>query len=156
VYGDAGWGRDVQRGKYVDGRLGRELVVASARAIRDRWRPQPEPAWVTALPSSARRGIVDEFARSLAGELGLPYVECLSVLDGAPPQKDMQNSTQQLRNAHGKLAIEDAAVPSGPVLLVDDIVDSGWTMTVAGMLLRTRGSGPVHPFALAMASGRDA
>ena len=156
VYGDAGWGRDVQRGKYVDGRFARELVVASARAIRDRWRPQPEPDWVTALPSSAQRGIVDAFARSLAGELGLPYVECLSVLDGAPPQKDMQNSTQQLRNAHGKLAIEDSAVPSGPVLLVDDIVDSGWTMTVAGMLLRSRGSGPVHPFALAMASGRDA
>ena len=43
VYGDAGWGRDVQRGKYVDGRFSRELVVASARAIRDRWRPQPEP-----------------------------------------------------------------------------------------------------------------
>jgi ATP-dependent DNA helicase RecQ len=156
VYGDAGWGRDVQRGKVVDGRFDRELVVASARAIRDRWRPRPEPGWVTALPSAARRGMVEGFARSLAGELGLPYVACLSVLDRAPPQKDMQNSTQQLRNAHGKLAIEDAAVPPGPVLLVDDIVDSGWTMTVAGMLLRSRGSGPVHPFALAMASGRDA
>ena len=68
----------------------------------------------------------------------------------------MQNSTQQLRNAHTKLSIEDAAVPPGPVLLVDDIVDSGWTMTVAGMLLHSRGGGPVHPFALAMASGRDA
>jgi ATP-dependent DNA helicase RecQ len=67
----------------------------------------------------------------------------------------MQNSTQQLRNAHGKLDIKDAPVPAGPVLLVDDIVDSGWTMTVAGALLRSRGSGPVHPFALGMASGRD-
>ncbi len=155
VYGDAGWGRDVQRGKNVDGRFSRELVVASARAIRDRWRPTPEPTWVTGLPSTAQRGIVDAFARSLATALGLPYVECLSVLDGGRPQKEMQNSTQQLRNAHGKLDIEDAAVPPGPVLLVDDIVDSGWTMTVAGALLRSRGSGPVHPFALAMASGRD-
>jgi ATP-dependent DNA helicase RecQ len=156
VYGDAGWGRDVQRGKYVDGRFGRDLVVASARAIRDRWRPQPEPTWVTGLPSTAQRGIVDAFARSLASELGLPYVGCLSVLHGAPPQKEMQNSVQQLRNAHAKLAIESGAVPQGPVLLVDDIVDSGWTMTVAGELLRLRGSGQVHPFALAMANGRDA
>jgi ATP-dependent DNA helicase RecQ len=68
----------------------------------------------------------------------------------------MQNSVQQLRNAHSKLAIESGAVPQGPVLLVDDIVDSGWTMTVAGELLRLRGSGQVHPFALAMANGRDA
>ncbi len=156
VYGDAGWGRDVQRGKYVDGRFARDLVIASARAIRDRWRPQPAPEWVTALPSSAQRGIVDGFARSLASELRLPYVECLSVLHGAPPQREMQNSVQQLRNAYAKLRIEDDGVPDGPVLLVDDIVDSGWTMTVAGELLRSRGSGPVHPFALAMASGRDA
>ena len=87
VYGDAGWGRAVQRGKNVDGAFSGELVVASARAIRDRWRPQPAPEWVTAMPSTAQRGIVDRFARSLASELHLPYVECLSVLDGAPPQK---------------------------------------------------------------------
>jgi ATP-dependent DNA helicase RecQ len=47
------------------------------------------------------------------------------------------------------------AVLPGPVLLVDDIVDSRWTLTVAGWLLRTSGSGPVHPFALAVASARD-
>ena len=67
----------------------------------------------------------------------------------------MQNSLQQLRNAHRKLAIEGDAVPPGPVLLVDDLVDSRWTLTVAGWLLATHGSGPVHPFALATASARD-
>ena len=156
VYGDAGWGRDVQRGKYVDGQFGRELVVASARAIRDRWHPRPEPTWVTAMPSTAQPGIVAAFGRSLAAELGLPYVECLTVLHDAARQNEMQNSTQQLRNADGKLGIQETAVPAGPVILVDDIVDSGWTMTVAGALLRSRGSGPVHPFALAMAGGGDA
>jgi Superfamily II DNA helicase len=156
VYGDAGWGRDVQRGKYVDGAFSRELIEASARAIRDRWNPTPAPTWVTALPSSAKRGLVDAFARSLAEHLGLPYVEVLTVLEGAEPQKQMQNSAQQLRNAHGKLGIDGSAVRPGPVLLVDDIVDSGWTLTVAGWLLRTHGSGVVHPFALAVASARDA
>jgi len=156
VYGDAGWGRDVQRGKYVDGQFGRDLVIGAARAIRDRWQPRPEPAWVTAVPTSVRPGMNEAFARSLAAELGLPYVQCLTVVAGAPPQSEMQNSAQQLRNVRDKLRSGDEAVPSGPVLLVDDIVDSGWTMTVAGDLLRSRGSGPVHPFALAMASGRDA
>ena len=66
----------------------------------------------------------------------------------------MQNSVQQLRNAHGKLGIDGAAVRPGPVLLVDDLVDSGWTLTVAGWLLRANGSGPVHPFALADAGQR--
>jgi ATP-dependent DNA helicase RecQ len=155
VYGDAGFGREVQRGKYVDGSFSAELVTASARAIRDRWRPTPAPTWVTALPSSARRGIVDAFARSLAGQLGLPYVETVSVLHGAPPQKAMQNSVQQAQNAFEKLDIDGSAVRPGPVLLVDDIVDSRWTMTVAGWLLRTHGSGEVHPFALAVASARD-
>ena len=46
------------------------------------------------------------------------------------------------------------AVGSGPVLLVDDLVDSRWTLTVAGSLLRGAGSGPVYPFALAVAAPR--
>ena len=43
--------------------------------------------------------------------------------------------------------------PPGPVLLVDDIVDSRWTMTVCGVLLRENGSGPVYPLALASSAG---
>ena len=44
---------------------------------------------------------------------------------------------------------------TGPVLLVDDIVDSRWTMTAIGWLLREAGSGPVYPFALADSEGRS-
>jgi ATP-dependent DNA helicase RecQ len=64
----------------------------------------------------------------------------------------MHNSVLQLANARATLGLDPAAaVPGGPVLLVDDLVDSRWTLTVAGALLRERGSGPVHPFALAEA-----
>jgi ATP-dependent DNA helicase RecQ len=132
-----------------------DLVIASARAIRDRRRPDPAPTCVTALPSNARQGLVGVFARALAADLRLPSVEVVSVLHGAEPQRAMQNSAQQLGNAHAKLAIDGAAVRPGPVLLVDDIVDSRWTLTVAGWLLRAHGSGEVHPFALAVASARD-
>ncbi len=61
----------------------------------------------------------------------------------------MANSTQQARNLDGSLDIRQA-VPQGPVLLVDDMVDSRWTLTVAAWLLRQHGSGPVWPLALAL------
>jgi ATP-dependent DNA helicase RecQ len=91
----------------------------------------------------------------LARELGLPYVESFAVRAGEP-QSAMLNSVQQLANAHRRIGRGPAAdIPTGPVLLVDDLVDSKWTMTVAGSLLREWGSGPVHPFALAVASARE-
>ena len=49
----------------------------------------------------------------------------------------------------GALGVEREAVRRGPVLLIDDMVDSGWTMTAAAMKLLGAGSGPVFPFALA-------
>ena len=57
-------------------------------------------------------------------------------------------------NVDDHLAVT-SSVRDGPVLLVDDLVDSGWTLTVAGARLRDARSGPVFPFALATASGRD-
>ncbi|WP_162878974.1 phosphoribosyltransferase, partial [Escherichia coli] len=42
-----------------------------------------------------------------------------------------------------------------PVLLVDDIVDSGWTLTVVAALLQQAGSGVVYPIALASSSVKD-
>ena len=70
------------------------------------------------------------------------------------PQKTMQNSQQQYRNVRDAFEIR-GEVPSGPVLLVDDMVDSRWTLTVVGLLLREAGSGPVLPFALADTAGRS-
>jgi len=43
-----------------------------------------------------------------------------------------------------------------PVLLVDDIIDSGWTLTMAGYLLKKQGCGQVYPFTLAQATNRNA
>ena len=155
VLGDAGWGREVQRGRSVDGAYSSELVAASAKAIEERWHPVPAPTGVTFVPSASRPGFVEGFARALARRLDVPFVAALTVRPGAEPQAAMQNSVQQLRNVHDKLEAAGAAVSDGPVLLVDDLVDSGWTLTVAGELLRSHGSGPVFPFALATVSGRD-
>ena len=156
VYNDPGWGRRVHSGKYVEGVFGRDLIDAAVGAIRGQWRPEPAPTWVTALPSASQPALVADLARAIAADLGLDYVDCLTVRLGAEPQKAMRNSVLQLRNARDKLDIDGFAVLPGPVLVIDDIVDSGWTLTVAGSLLRTHGSGPVHPFALAVASTRGA
>ena len=43
-----------------------------------------------------------------------------------------------------------AELGSAPVLLVDDLVDSRWTITVAGRELRRAGAAAVLPFALAL------
>ena len=79
----------------------------------------------------------------------LPFAAVLVKTDDRPEQKTMANSVQQARNIDGSLAIANQPY-DGPVLLVDDMVDSRWTMTVAAWLLRTHGSGEVWPLALAL------
>ena len=64
----------------------------------------------------------------------------------------MTNGVQQARNVDGSLAVSLDPLPSRPLLLVDDMVDSRWTFTVAAWLLRSNGSGAVWPLALAVSS----
>lgn len=153
-YGDAGWGKRVQEGKYHRGRFDEVLVEAAAELIHKRWRPDPSPQWLTAIPSVRHPGLVRDFAERLAGRLGIPFHPVLACCQQKPEQKTMMNSNHQARNAKDQLVVQ-GAVPSGPVLLLDDIMDSGWTLTIAGRLLREKGSGVVHPFVLARASYRD-
>jgi ATP-dependent DNA helicase RecQ len=62
------------------------------------------------------------------------------------PQKTMENSAQQLANIYGAFTVA-GPVPGGPALLVDDVVDSKWTMTYVGSLLRVAGCSAVLPLA---------
>ena len=149
VWGDAGWGSLVRQGKYRDRRFAEELVEACARLVRE-WSPQPAPAWVTSIPSLRHPDLVPDFARRLAVALNLPFNAVLEKTDNRPEQKTMANSTQQARNIDGSLAIRVGPLPVGPVLLVDDMVDSRWTLTIATWLLRSNGSGEVFPLGLAL------
>jgi ATP-dependent DNA helicase RecQ len=153
VWGDAGWGGMVRRGKYHDRKFSDELVGACVKMIRE-WDPQPRPTWVTCVPSLRHPALVPDFAATLAVALGLPFRVVISRSDNRPEQKTMANSTQQARNVDGALVLNGQSMPRGPVLLVDDMVDSRWTLTVAAWLLRTGGSGDVHPMALSQ-TGHD-
>ena len=151
IWGDAGWGGLVRRGKYRDGRFDEDLVRACA-ALMAQWAPQPAPEWVTCIPSRRYPNLVPDFAERLAAQMGLPFHRSLSKVEDRAEQKSMANSVQQARNVDGSLAVSLEFLPDGPVLLVDDMVDSRWTLTVAAWLLRLSGSGEVWPLVLALAS----
>ena len=153
IWGDAGWGQLVRQGKYQDNRFANELVGACIELIRN-WNPEPSPTWVTCIPSRRHPNLVPDFARRLAASLGLSFHAVLERTDERPQQKSMANSSQQARNVDGSLAIVGGDIPTGPVLLIDDMVDSRWTLTIATWLLRSHGSGEVFPLALSY-TGHD-
>jgi ATP-dependent DNA helicase RecQ len=149
VYGNGGWGGVVKRAKSSEHRCPDELVEAAVKLIRT-WSPDPAPSWVTAVPSTTSPELVDDFARRLAEALDLEFRAVVTRARPGRPQKEMENSLQQLSNVYRAFEVVSPA-PAGPVLLVDDIVDSRWTLTVIGVALREAGSGEVHPFVLAKA-----
>ena len=107
LWSDGGWGRMARVGKQKDRSFADELVDACALMVR-RWRPNPKPEWVTCIPSLNNRHLVPDFARRLAGTLGLPFVEVLVKTENRPPQKTMTNSFHQARNIDGSLELAQA------------------------------------------------
>jgi ATP-dependent DNA helicase RecQ len=158
IWGDGAWGQLVREGKYPRSqgiaRFDDRLIAAVLEMIHG-WNPQPRPEWVTCVPSLERNSLVPDFAMRLARELSLPFHGALRKIRFTPPQKLMQNSFQQARNLDGAFAVDRHADFPKPVLLVDDMFDSGWTFTVCAALLRQAGSGPVFPIALAQTSKTD-
>ncbi len=150
AWGDDGWGRLVRDGKATGGRFNDALVRAAAQLVRERWRPHPYPTWVTCVPSLTNPKLVPDFARRLAGALKLRFVPCITKTRQTAQQKTMLNSYHQARNLAGVFSVSPWRGIGGPVLLVDDMVDSGWTFTVVAATLRQAGSGPVYPLALAV------
>ncbi len=150
-WGDAGWGRWVAEDKRA-GHFRDELVEAMAEMIEQRWRPQPAPIWVTCIPSRNHPALVPDFARRLAVRLRLPFVSAVTKVQNNQPQKFQQNRYHQCHNLDGVFAAA-TPIPNGSVLLVDDMVDSAWTLTIVAALLRQAGSGPVWPTALATTAG---
>jgi len=84
----------------------------------------------------------------------LPFAAAVRKLRQNQQQKRMQNSYQQAKNLDGAFAIQPDLIRPGPVLLVDDMVDSRWTFTVAAALLRQAGCTTAFPMALALNSPR--
>jgi ATP-dependent DNA helicase RecQ len=149
LWGDAGWGQLVRQGKNSTGRFPDELVDGCVEMLAA-WKPAPRPTWVACIPSLTHPNLVPDFARRLADRLSLPFVPCIRKVKQTEQQKNMQNSYQQVKNLDGVFQVDAGGVRRGPVLLVDDMVDSRWTVTVAAVLLRHAGCPAVLPLALAL------
>ncbi|MFZ0833860.1 MAG: hypothetical protein WAM92_12390 [Mycobacterium sp.] len=148
---DPGWGDELLDAKARSVPLSDELVESAAALIRE-WQPGFDGQVVYVPSLDPARTLVEDFARRLAALLGIRVSDCLVKLRHNAPQKTMENSAQQLRNVDGAFGLR-GDVPAGPVLLVDDIVDSRWTITVVGDLLLAAGSGPVYPFTVGKIKG---
>ena len=145
-WGDAGYGQIVADDKH-SGYFCDELVEAVKEMIIERWRPNPKPMWITCVPSIKHPTLVPNYAKRLAATLGLPFLPIVQKVRDNAQQKGQQNRFHQCQNLDGVFAIKEN-IPEEPVLLVDDVVNSAWTLTVIAALLRQKGSGPVWPLAL--------
>jgi ATP-dependent DNA helicase RecQ len=132
-----------------------ELIRACARVL-GAWDWAERPAAVVAVPSRRRPRLVTGLARGLAGLGRLPYLGELSLVSGGPTGGPGGNSAFRLAGVWQRIVVgaelreQLRALGPVPVLLVDDLADSRWTMTVAGRELRLAGASRVLPFALAL------
>ncbi|WP_415378896.1 RecQ family ATP-dependent DNA helicase [Halosimplex sp. TS25] len=150
--GDPGLGELVRDQRENDSIYSDELVDASVDHVEEVWKPTPAPAWVTAVPSLSETDRVTDLAKRIADGLGLPYVDALRKVEPTAPRDELANSYQKRWDVEGVFEVT-ASVRPDPVLLVDEAVDTRWTLTEAGMTLRDGDSGVVYPFALAERTG---
>ncbi len=126
----------------------KDVLDACVRVLAG-WEWAQRPVGVVGVGSRTRPHQLAHLARRIA-EIGrLPLLGTLTPQGPRPAAH--ANSAQRLASVWGAFAEPEFAVPAGPVLLVDDVIDTGWTMTVAARLLRRAGAGAVLPFALAAA-----
>lgn len=168
---DIGWGnrlRPLLAGDAPDGPVPDDVLKAAVAVLAD-WARSPggwapnvpdasaRPVGVVAVPSLTRPHLVGSLARGIADVGRLPQLGGLAYTgpDGAHAAR-RSNSAQRLRALSDAFTVpEDLAVSlaeaSGPVLLVDDYTDSGWTLAVTARLLRRAGATRVLPLVLAAA-----
>jgi ATP-dependent DNA helicase RecQ len=110
------------------------------------------------MPSRSRPVLIDSLGSRIASVGRLEYLGGLGYATPDGPGPRRHNSAQRLASVWRALVVPDElsaalAASAGPVLLVDDQIDTGWTMTVAAALLRDAGAPAVLPLALATVTG---
>lgn len=150
-YGDAGWGKVVSKNKYLDNYFCEELVEASAKLL-DKFVSDNDIRCLTYIPSLRRPELVKNFAERLANRMGLEFFDGIQKDKDTICQKELNNSRRQWENAEDSFSVIDSRNEN--TLLVDDMVDSGWTLAVCGYKLLKEGNGQIYPFALANSAGK--
>ena len=158
---DIGWGaalRTLLSEQTPDGPITDQLADAMV-AVLASWDWKQRPAAVVAMPSRTRPELITSLAQRIAAIGRLPYLGALGYATDDGPGPRRHNSAQRLAALWRALTVpadlSDALTSNaaGPVLLIDDQIDTGWTMTVAAKLLRDAGAPAVLPLALAVTTG---
>jgi ATP-dependent DNA helicase RecQ len=153
---DVGWGgrlRELVGPAAKDGPVP-DSVFKACIAVLASWKWAERPVAVVGIPSVTRPELTHDLARRLA-EIGRLDFLGMVASAGSPPRR--ANSAQRLADLTNRLSVpaelaEAVSSVRGPILLVDDVIDTGWTATVAVRLLRRAGAPAVLPFALASTS----
>ncbi len=157
---DVGWGATL-RALLAEGApdepVSAQLTDAVVKVLAA-WDWAQRPASVVTLPSRSRPVLVGTLGERIAGIGRLTYLGALGYATADGPGPRRHNSAQRLASLWRSLVVPEdlrAALKEadGPVLLVDDQIDTGWTMTVAAALLRDAGAEAVLPLALATTTG---
>ena len=156
---DVGWGstlRALLAQDAPDGPVPDPVTDAVVRVLTA-WNWDRRPAGVVTLPSLTRPALIASLGQRIAAIGRLPYLGTLGYTnpDGAGPRR--HNSAQRLGSLWRALEVPGEVAGAvrdlgDPVLVVDDRIETGWTMTVAARLLREAGAPAVLPLVLAVSS----
>lgn len=147
---DLGWGARLRQ--LLDGPDAEapDEVVQAAVAVLKAWNWDARPVAVMGLDSDSHQQLIGSLVTRLA-ELG--RLQNLGKLHYRPQRRPVTAANSAYRVA---ALVDSWEVPaldvSGPVLLVDDLVDTGWTLTMATQVLRAAGAPAVLPFGIASVS----
>ncbi|GGA69832.1 ATP-dependent DNA helicase RecQ [Pseudoclavibacter endophyticus] len=149
---DLGWGgplRELFATDAPDQPVPPRLIDGCVRVLAE-WGWHERPIAVAAVPSRSHPALVS----SLAGEISrigrLPLLGALELGESNRQARPGGNSAFRVADLHGSFSAGALSVPAGPVLLVDDIADTRWTLTLAARALRRAGATAVFPFTLAL------
>ncbi|MBH5337369.1 DEAD/DEAH box helicase [Streptomyces pactum] len=167
---DIGWGnrlRPMLAPQAPDGPVPDDVANAVVTVLAD-WAKGPggwasggadapaRPAGVVTMASLSHPRLIRSLGERIASVGRIPLLGAVSYVEGADATKvPRSNSAQRLRALHGALTVppalaEAVSAAAGPVLLIDDLTDSGWTLAVATRLLRRAGAQGVLPLVLAV------
>ena len=151
---DLGFGarvRSLLAADAADGPVPDDLVRACVQVLAS-WDWAQRPSAVVYVGSRRRPLLVADIAARIA-EIGrLPLLGGITHV--GQPAAGRSNSALRVRqvwDAYDVPAALAEQLNGQPVLLVDDFLDSGWTLTVVARLLRRAGAGQIYPFALGIA-----
>ena len=102
------------------------------------------------VESATRPTLTRDLADGLARVMQVPVVGTWAIRDDSvPPRAGQSNSAQRVAAVRRRGGLDAEIPPGATVLLVDDQVATGWTLTVAATAIRAAGASAVLPLALA-------